>query len=54
VSDATFHAAVDKFGERTVVDLIGVIGYYHFVSMILNVDRYPLPEGTQPGLKPLH
>jgi len=54
VSDATFHAAVDKFGERTVVDLIGVIGYYHFVSMILNVDRYPMPEGAQPELKPLH
>jgi len=31
-----------------------VIGYYHFVSMILNVDRYPLPEGAQPELKPLH
>jgi len=54
VSDATFHAAVDKFGERTVVDLIGVIGYYHFVSMMLNVDRYPMPEGAQPELKPLH
>ena len=54
VSDSTFHAAVDKFGERTVVDLIGVIGYYHFVSMMLNVDRYPMPEGAQPELKPLH
>jgi 4-carboxymuconolactone decarboxylase len=54
VSDSTFHAAVDKFGERTVVDLIGVIGYYHFVSFMLNVDRYPLPEGAQPELKPLH
>ena len=53
VSDATFHAAVDKFGERMVVDLIGVLGYYHFVSMILNVDRYPLPEGAQSELKPL-
>jgi 4-carboxymuconolactone decarboxylase len=53
VSDRTFHAAVDKFGERTVVDLIGVVGYYHFVSMMLNVDRYPLPEGAQPELKPL-
>jgi 4-carboxymuconolactone decarboxylase len=53
VSDSTFHAAVDKFGERTVVDLIGVVGYYHFVSMMLNVDRYPLPEGAQPELKPL-
>jgi 4-carboxymuconolactone decarboxylase len=54
VSDSAFHAAVDKFGERTVVDLIGVIGYYHFVSMMLNVDRYPMPEGAQPELKPLH
>ena len=54
VSDSTFRAAIDRFGERTVVDLIGVVGYYHFVSMILNVDRYPLPEGTQPELKPLH
>jgi len=54
VSDSAFSAAVDKFGERTVVDLIGTIGYYHFVSMLLNVDRYPMPEGTQPELKPLH
>jgi 4-carboxymuconolactone decarboxylase len=53
VSDSTFRAAVDKFGERTVVDLIGTIGYYHFVSMLLNVDRYPMPEGTQPELEPL-
>jgi 4-carboxymuconolactone decarboxylase len=54
VSDSAFRAAVDRFGERTVVDLIGTIGYYHFVSMLLNVDRYPMPEGTQPELKPLH
>jgi 4-carboxymuconolactone decarboxylase len=54
VSNSAFRAAVDRFGERTVVDLIGTIGYYHFVSMLLNVDRYPMPEGTQPELKPLH
>jgi 4-carboxymuconolactone decarboxylase len=53
VSDATFRAAKDKFGERGVVDLIGVSGYYQLVSMLLNVDRYPLPEGTTPELKPL-
>jgi 4-carboxymuconolactone decarboxylase len=50
VSDATFKAAVDKFGERGVVDLVGVVGYYHLVSMLLNVDRYPLPEGVKPEL----
>lgn len=53
VSDATFNATVDKFGERGVVDLIGVMGYYHLVSMLLNVDRYPLPDGAQPELKPI-
>jgi 4-carboxymuconolactone decarboxylase len=53
VSDSTFHAAVDKFGEHTVVDLIGTIGYYHFVSMMLNVDRYPLPDGAKTELQPL-
>jgi hypothetical protein len=36
-----------------VVDLIGVTGYYQVVSMLLNVDRYPLPDGVQPELKPL-
>lgn len=50
VSDATFDAVKDKFGERGVVDLIGVTGYYHIVSMALNVDRYPLPEGAQAEL----
>jgi 4-carboxymuconolactone decarboxylase len=52
VSDATYNAARDAFGERGVVDLIGVMGWYHTVAMLLNTDRYPLPEGTQPELKP--
>jgi len=51
-SDAAFQTAKDKFGERGVVDMLGVMGYYQFVSMILNVDRYPLPDGVQPELKP--
>jgi 4-carboxymuconolactone decarboxylase len=53
VRDATFQAAVSKFGERGVVDLVGVMGYYHLVSMLLNVDRYPLPPGVKPELQPL-
>ena len=53
VSDATFAAARDRFGERGIVDLIGVTGYYQLVSMLLNVDRYPLPDGVQAELKPL-
>jgi 4-carboxymuconolactone decarboxylase len=53
VTDATFKAAKDKYGERGVVDMVGLSGWYGLVSMLLNVDRYPLPDGVQPGLKPL-
>jgi 4-carboxymuconolactone decarboxylase len=53
VSDATFAAAKDAVGEKGVVDLMGVMSWYQMVSMLLNVDRYPLPDGAQPELKPL-
>jgi 4-carboxymuconolactone decarboxylase len=53
VSDASFSAAKSFLGERGVVELINVMGWYGTVSMLLNVDRYPLPPGTQPELKPL-
>ena len=46
VSDATFRAAVTVLGERGVMDLIAAMGYYDLVSMVLNVDRYPLPDGA--------
>jgi 4-carboxymuconolactone decarboxylase len=51
VGDATFRSAIAQFGERGVVDLMGVMGYYQLVSMVLNVDRYPLPDGTAPELR---
>jgi 4-carboxymuconolactone decarboxylase len=54
VSDRTFDAAKRVLGERGVVDLISVMGWYGTVSMYLNVDRYPLPDGSQPELKPLN
>jgi 4-carboxymuconolactone decarboxylase len=53
VTDPTFAAAVKAFGERGVVDLVGVTGYYQLVSALLNVDRYPLPSDAKPELKPL-
>jgi len=53
MSDATFNATKAMFGERGIVDLVGVMGWYHTVSMLLNVDQYPLPDGQKPELKPL-
>ena len=53
VSDTTYAAVVELFGERGVVDLIGASGYYGLVSMVLNVERHPLPDGIEPPLQPL-
>lgn len=53
VSDANFKAVLDKFGEQGVMDLIAVNGYYTLTSMVLNVDRTPVPGGVKPPLPPL-
>ena len=53
VGDNAFRAAIAAFGERGVVDLLCNMGYYHLVSMVLNVDRYPLPADAKPELAPL-
>jgi 4-carboxymuconolactone decarboxylase len=53
LSDATYKRAFDRFGEKGVVDLIAVNGYYVLVSMTLNVDRTPLPAGVTPPLPEL-
>ncbi len=47
VGDATFAALVERFGEAGAVDLMGTMSYYTLVSMSLNVDQYPLPEGER-------
>ncbi len=50
VSDRTHAALLAQFGERGIVDLMATLSYYTLVSMALNVDQYPLPEGVQPEL----
>jgi len=52
VGDHTYDAAVARFGERGVLDLIGTVGYFSFVSAILNAKRHPPPDGCTP-LRPL-
>jgi 4-carboxymuconolactone decarboxylase len=51
LTDRAFRAAVDRFGEKGVVDMVGAMGYYGIVSFALNVDRYPLPKNVKPELK---
>ncbi|MSQ30569.1 MAG: carboxymuconolactone decarboxylase family protein [Dehalococcoidia bacterium] len=46
VADTTYQRAVELLGERGVVDLVGIIGYYCLICVTLNVFEVPLPEGT--------
>ena len=49
VSDATYAQALARFGERTVVELTALVGYYTMVAMTLNAHEIPLPEGVEPA-----
>ena len=50
VSDMTYRRACGRFGERGVVDLTGLIGYFAMVNMVLNVAHTPpeVAEGVEP------
>ena len=49
VSDATYRQALQRFGERAVVELTALVGYYTMVAMTLNAHEIPLPEGVAPA-----
>lgn len=45
IADDLHRAAVAALGERGVVELVGVLGYYSLVAMTLNAFEIGLPEG---------
>ena len=47
VDDATYERVVARFGDKGIVDLAGLIGYYSFVSVTLNVFEVPTPPGAK-------
>jgi 4-carboxymuconolactone decarboxylase len=51
VSDATYGRAVAKFGEQGVIDLLGVIGYYNFLGIVMNATRTALPANVPDPLR---
>jgi len=44
LSDPTCHAEIDRFGERGVINIVSTAGYFCFVSLVLNMERHPIPE----------
>jgi len=49
VSDVTYRDALAALGEQRLAAAATLAAYYELVSMILNVDRYPLPSNAPPG-----
>ncbi len=47
IDDATYDRVVERWGEKGIVDLAGLIGYYSFVSVTLNVFEVPTPAGAK-------
>lgn len=50
VSDATYARMVAAFGEKGVVDAVGIVGYYTMLAMMMNTARTPVPDN---GVRPL-
>jgi 4-carboxymuconolactone decarboxylase len=46
VSDATYGRALARFGEKGVVDLAALAGYYSLLAAAMNTARTALPEGA--------
>ncbi|MGP9788783.1 carboxymuconolactone decarboxylase family protein [Roseinatronobacter sp. NSM] len=50
VPDCLYAAAVTTLGTETLIDLVGLLGYYTLISMTLNVFRIPPHEQGPPEL----
>ena len=50
VSDPVYKAALEKFDERGIMDIIGIIGYYGLVSMTLITMQAETPNDSVPPL----
>jgi 4-carboxymuconolactone decarboxylase len=48
LSDETYAEAAAALGQRGLVDLIGILGYYTLISMTLNAFEVETPDGSKP------
>ncbi len=50
VCEATYARALGQFGEPGVIDLVGLVGYFAAVCMVMNVAHSPPPASDVPPL----
>jgi len=46
VSEGTYQNAIKQLGQKGVVELTGILGYYGLISMTIKAFEVPLPAGT--------
>jgi 4-carboxymuconolactone decarboxylase len=51
VSDGTYARMLSMFGEKGVIDTVGIIGYYTLLAMAMNTAQTPAPGPSDPELK---
>jgi 4-carboxymuconolactone decarboxylase len=51
VSDSTYARMRARFGEKGIIDLAGINGYYILLAMVMNIARTP-PAGNAPAALP--
>ncbi len=47
VSSVTHAAALRQLGEKGVVELVGILGYYALISMTIVAFEVPVPQGAE-------
>ena len=47
-ADETYQAALDRLGEEQLVDLVGLMGYYSLLAMVMATFQIPVPGGEMP------
>jgi len=50
VGDAAYARMMATFGEKGVIDTVGIVGYYTMLAMVLNTARTPPPDNGAPRL----
>jgi 4-carboxymuconolactone decarboxylase len=46
VSDPVYARALEVLGLTSLVELVGILGYYTLISMTINAFEVPLPAGV--------
>lgn len=52
VCETTYRRAIETFGERGLIDIVTVYGYFTTVCAVMNVAHTPPPESDVPRISP--